>query len=226
MRAFVAALLLSGAPALAFAQQTPPPAQPQPATSPAPPLIRDRPARGIVIDARGSLARFGLRQPTAAALGVKTSDLPTPGLGFTAGAHLLLPLGRVSLGAGGEMMLARRSRQSVDADGEPSGPLLKSRAFSLSPQVSLNFGRANGWSYVSGGLGTVSFETWNDAGDRPDRRLRGLNYGGGARWFSSPHFAFSVDLRFYHMPLATATSTAPERAAQRLIVMSAGFSLK
>ena len=224
MRALAAALLLTGAPALVFAQQTPAPAPPQ---TTAEPVLRERPVRGIVIDARGAFGGFGLRTATATALGVTSADLPSPGLGFSAGAHLLLPIGRrVSLGAGGEMMLTQRSRQKVDQDGEATGPLLKTRAYSLSPQVSLNFGRARGWSYVSGGMGTTSFETWNDAGDRPDRRLRGINYGGGARWFSSPHLAFSVDLRFYHMPLAAATGTDPERAAQRLVVLSAGISLK
>ena len=24
-----------------------------------------------------------------------------------------------------------------------------------------------------------------------------LNYGGGARWFNSPHLAFTFDIRFY-----------------------------
>ena len=223
MRALAAALLLTGAPALAFAQQTPP-AQPQ---TTAQPVLRERPVRGIVIDARGSFGGYGLRPATATALSVTTADLPSPGLGFSAGAHVLLPLGaRVALGAGGEMMLTRRSRQKTDATGEPAGPLIKTRAYSLSPQVSLNFGRANGWSYVSGGMGSVSYETWDDAGERPERPLRGINYGGGARWFSSAHVAFSIDLRFYRMPLAAATSTAPERPAQRLIVISAGISLK
>jgi opacity protein-like surface antigen len=223
MRAF-AALLVAIAPATAFAQQTPPPGQPQVT---APPVIRDRPVRGFVIDARGSLAKFGLRPDTATALGVQAADMPGPGLGITAGAHVyLLPLGRVVLGAGGEVMLTARSRQKIDDKGEPSGPLLKSRAFSVSPQVSLNFGRATGWSYVSAGYGVTSWETWNDAGDRPDRRASGLNYGGGARWFFAPHVAFSLDLRFYRMPAAEATPIAAARPGQRLLILSAGFSLK
>lgn len=223
MRAATLALLLTGAPGLAFAQQ-PPAAQPQ---TTAEPVLRERPVRGIVIDARGAFGGYGVRAATATALAVTSADLPSPGLGFSAGAHLLLPIGRrISLGAGAEMMLTQRSRRKLDEDGEATGPSLKTRAYSLSPQVSLNFGRAAGWSYVSGGMGTMSFETWNDAGERPDRRLRGINYGGGARWFSSPHVAFSIDLRFYRMPLAAATGTDPERAAQRLIVISAGISLK
>ena len=224
MRAFVAALLIAAAPAAAAAQQQTPPPAPQ---TTAPPLLRERPVRGFAIDARASLGKFGLRPESAIALGVPASTLPGPGLGFTAGAHVyLLPIGKTVIGAGGEMMLTQKSRQDVDAEGDPTGPLLKSRAFSLTPQVSLNFGRATGWSYVSAGYGLASWETWNGAGDRPDRRLRGLNYGGGARWFSSPHFAFSVDLRFYRMPAAEATSTAAARPAQRLLMLSAGISLK
>lgn len=224
MRAFAAALLIAIAPAAALAQQPTPPTEPQ---ITAPPVLRERPVRGIVVDARGSLAKFGLRQETAAALGAATADLPGPGLGFTIGAHAyLVPLGKTVLGVGGEMMLARRSRQKVDALGEPDGPLFKSRAFSLSPQVSLNFGRASGWSYVSAGMGATSWETWNDAGECPDRRARGLNYGGGARWFARAHLAFSMDLRFYHMPAAEATATAPARPGQRLMILSAGVSFK
>jgi hypothetical protein len=171
MRALAAALLLAGTPTLAFAQDAPP--------ATARPVMRERSARGLVIDARGSFAGYGLRTQTATAFGVATIDLPSRGFGFTAGAHLLIPLGRVSFGAGGEMMLTQRSRERLDALNEPTGVVLKTRAFSLSPQVSLNFGRARGWSYVSGGIGVMSFETWDAANDRPERRLRGINYGGG-----------------------------------------------
>lgn len=221
MRAFVAALLVAGVPALAAAQQAP--------ASPAPPdLPESRPVSGFVVDARGALAKFGQRPLTAAALGVTPADLPGPGLGASLGAHVYpLRLGRVAFGVGGEVLLARRSRQKTDTAGEPVGAELQSRLFTFSPQVSGNFGHRNGWSYVSAGIGTASFETWPVDQDNPDRRVRAINYGGGARWFTSSRLAFTIDLRFYAVsPGLADDTTAAERPRARLMVISAGVSVR
>jgi hypothetical protein len=231
MRALAAALLLAAAPALAFAQQTPSPQTPPPA----PPVLVTRPVSGFVVDVRGVLGKFGQRPVTATELGVNASQLPGPGLGGTIGAHVYaLRIGPATLGVGGEIMLTRRSRQPTDTAGEPLGPNLKARAFSMAPQVSLNFGHRNGWSFVSAGIGTASFETWADSGampsggaqGRPDRRVRAINYGGGARWFSSSHLAFTVDLRFYAISPGLAAGELVERPRQRLMMISAGVSVR
>lgn len=226
MRALVAALLLAGAPALALAQQTPPPPPAQPTVVPAEPL--DRPISGFVLDARGVLAKFGQRPLTAAALGVQAKEMPGPGMGGSIGAHVyLFRMGRVALGVGGEVLIARRTRQPIDAQGEADGTPLKSRLFAISPQVSLNFGHRNGWSYVSGGLGSASYETWADTATMPERRVRSINYGGGARWFSASHVAVTIDLRFHAIAAGPAEGTTLiERPSQRLMVLSAGFSVR
>lgn len=220
MRAFVAALLVAGAPALAAAQQAPAP----------PDLPESRPVSGFVVDVRGALAKFGQRPLTAATLGVTAADLPGPGFGASIGAHVYpVRLGRVAFGIGGEMLLARRSRQKIDTAGEPVGAELQSRLFTFAPQVSGNFGHRNGWSYASVGVGTASFETWptDPDGDRPDRRVRVINYGGGARWFTSSHLAFTVDLRFYAVSPGLADDLTPtERPRARLMVLSAGLSVR
>ena len=235
MRAFIAALLVAGAPALAAAWQSPAsPAQPAAPASPAQPAIpaipvpAERPVSGFVVDARASLAKFGQRPLTAASLGVNAADAPGPGLGGSIGAHLYpLRVGRIALGIGGEVLLARRSRQPIDAAGEDKGPLLKARFFTFSPQVSMNFGHRNGWSYASVGMGTASYETWADTTDMPDRRVRAINYGGGARWFTSSHLAFTVDLRFYAVSPGLADTITPvARPRQRLMVLSAGASVR
>lgn len=214
MRALAAVLLLAGAPGLASAQH-------------AEPVIRTRPVSGFVIDARGVLARFGQRPTTAAELGATAAELPGPGLGGAIGVHVyVLRVKGVALGAGGELMIARRSRQPLDSAGKPDGPNLKARAYSLAPQVSLNFGHRTGWSYVSAGIGSASFETWAETGERPDRSVRAINYGGGARWFSSPHVAFTFDLRFYAISPGPASEARLERPRQRLMVLSAGVSLR
>lgn len=174
------------------------------------------------------LAKFGQRPETAAALGVNADDVPGPGFGVSAGAHVYpLRLGRVALGVGGEVMLARRGRQPIDASGEPDGPALTSRLLTFSPQVSANFGNRNGWSYVSLGMGTASFETWASEGENPDRRVRSINYGGGARWFMSSRLAFTIDLRFYAVPPGPADEANPiARPRARLMVLSAGVSAR
>lgn len=182
---------------------------------------------GFVIDARGLIGKFGRRAITAGSLGVNATDLPGPGLGGTLGAHVYpLRIGPVAIGLGAEVMLAQRGRQAVDAAGAPAGPPLKARAFSIAPQLSLNFGHRNGWSYVSGGMGPASFETWPETSERPDRQVRAINYGGGARWFSSPHLAFTVDLRFHAMAPGLATATLAERPRQRLMMLGVGVSVR
>lgn len=190
-------------------------------------MLLERPVSGFVIDARGVLGKFGQRPLTAESLGVPVTDLPGPGLGGTLGAHVYpLRIGRVAIGVGGEIMWTRRGRQPKDTAGEPAGPALKSSAVSMAPQVSLNFGHGNGWSYVSGGIGPGSFETWAETNERPDRSVRVINYGGGARWFQSRHLAFTIDLRFYAMAPGPATETLAERPRQRLMMLGVGVSAR
>lgn len=225
MRAFAAALLLAGVPGLALAQDAP-------GLPAAEPVIVSRPVSGFVVDVRGTLARFGQRPQTADALNVTAAELPGPGLGGALGLHLYpLRFKRVAVGIGGEVMLARRGRQPIDDAGEPEGPALSARALSIAPQLSLNFGGRDGWSYISAGVGRATFETWAETDTMPDRRVSALNYGGGARWFSSRHLAFTVDLRIYAIRAAEALASGGDaalasRPAQRLMVLSAGVSIR
>ena len=76
------------------------------------------------------------------------------------------------------------------------------------PQVSLNFGTSRGWSYIGGGVAFMRRATGDvdaEVADWP--RLTGIHYGGGARWFMSPHVAFMFDLRFYRIPEQAAEGT-------------------
>jgi hypothetical protein len=98
----------------------------------------------------------------------------------------------------------------------------------LSPQVSLNFGSRDGWSYLSAGLGLASFTT--ERKDAPvadaDSRTRALNYGGGARWFAREHLAFCFDLRFYKVNPQDAAPGRPGYGGRRIMTFSAGISIK
>jgi hypothetical protein len=99
---------------------------------------------------------------------------------------------------------------------------------SASPQLSLNFGRENGWSYISGGVGVAGFTS--EVVERPladaTARPRAINYGGGARWFTKKHLAVSVDLRFYAIDAQPPEIARPAFPAMRLMVISAGVAFR
>ena len=102
------------------------------------------------------------------------------------------------------------------------------RLTALSPQVSLNFGKRDGWSYLSGGIGWASLTTEFDdmPFEDPASRPRAINYGGGARWFAKKHLAFSLDLRFYAISPQEATVERPAVPRMTVMVFSAGISAR
>ena len=57
-------------------------------------------------------------------------------------------------------------------------------------------------------------------------RTRTLNYGGGARWFNSPHLAFTFDVRFYAISPREATTTVPGYPRAKFMVLSAGVAFE
>jgi hypothetical protein len=181
-------------------------------------------------DVRVAVPNFNEDADIAGALGVGLDNLPGRGLGLSGGAHWYLGrLGRVTLGLGGEILIARGSRTLEPADeGGPEGPSVTTRVSVVSPQVSLNFGTGRGWSYVTAGLGWAGFRT--ERADDPvaaaPSRPRVLNYGGGARWFAKEHLAFTVDLRFYAVNAQEAAAGRPVYPKTRLMVISAGVAFK
>jgi len=218
------AALLFGAclslPAIAAAQDQPPAIAP----------IDDR-IGPFVADARITMPRFKGSATVAESLGVTEDDLPGRGLGLVVGAYFYPVRGRsVALGIGGEYLLRARGSSTIEPTIEdgPDGPTIVTRMTSLSPQVSLNFGRKNGYSYLTGGLGFGSFTTELD--DSPvedaETRPRVLNYGGGARWFTRKRLAFSLDLRFYKMGAQEEAVERPAYPATTMMVFSAGISTR
>jgi hypothetical protein len=182
-------------------------------------------------DVRVALPRFPEDAATASALGLTSDNLPSRGLGVAAGVNVYpARLGKVALGIGGEWLVFSRGRKTLDpeTEGGASGPTVTTRFSVLSPQVSLNFGGRNGWSYVSGGIGWAALTT--ELEDSPvadaDGRTRAINYGGGARWFAKEHLAFTFDLRFYRINPQDATAGRPAYGGRRMMVFSAGMSLK
>lgn len=219
--AIVAALVLAAAPASA---QSPAPAQTSPAATP---QKKDSRIPLFVVDARGAFARLGQDATTATGLGATALELPASGIGAAAGAHAYVWRGQtMALGFGGEAIFARASRELLGTDGKATGKSINRRLRALSGNLSLNFGRRAGWSYLTAGIGPTSFESYY-AGTTPDGlRPASLNFGGGARWFNWEHLAFTADLRFYQTKPALATPNTAPRVRKNLIVFSGGIAIK
>jgi hypothetical protein len=191
---------------------------------------QQEPIGKFAADVRGVLSRFPSDAATATALGVTEANLPRRGLGLSAGAHVYpFRMGKITVGFGGEWVVSRGSDTAPPATaGGPDGPTVRTRFSAISPQASLNFGSRRGWSYVSAGIGRASFTTEREAtpvGDATSNP-RTIHYGGGARWFAQEHLAFTFDLRFYRIDAQEATATRPAFGGRRMLVLSAGISVK
>lgn len=189
-----------------------------------------RPLPIVAADLRAFYTGLGQDPVTAGDLGVAPGDLPARGLGGVAGVHLYPLRGRkMALGIGAEGTIARGRAQQTDATtGEPVGEAIEQRLISISPQISLNFGHREGWSYLSAGMGRLSFETFEGAlppSELPPTKST-INMGGGARWFFASHVAFTFDVRFYLTRPETASALFPGRQRSRLMVLSAGLGFK
>jgi hypothetical protein len=182
-----------------------------------------------VLDVRAFYSGFGQDPDTAADLVLTPDNLPKRGLGGVLGLHFY-PLRRQSfaLGIGGEGMLARATAQETDDEGVATGPRVEQRIQSLTPQISLNFGHRQGWSYLSAGMGPMTFATFlgtqPPVGLLPSKMV--INMGGGARWFPKRHVAFCFDVRFYLTRPEVQTPQYPGRARNRLVFLSGGIAFK
>jgi hypothetical protein len=181
-------------------------------------------------DARIAFPGYKEMPSVATELGVNPLDLPPRGLGLVLGAHVY-PVRKafVTLGVGAEMMTSGRSRtREGSEDGSSPALTVHTHFSSFAPQLSLNFGSKQGWSYISGGMGWGRLTTELAATPLPDAaaRTRVINYGGGARWFANPHLAFSVDLRFYSVNPQEASAGRPAFPRMTIVAMSAGISVK
>jgi hypothetical protein len=157
-------------------------------------------------------------------------NLPARALGIAVGAHWYpAHIGPMTLGVGAELMTAGRNRTLPAAEeGGTPGPTVHSQMTSVTPQISFNFGRRQGWSYISGGIGRTAFTAERQDAPLPaqEGRSKTYNYGGGARWFSKKHIAFSVDLRFYAVNAQEKTSLRPAFSRMTLMAFSVGMAFK
>jgi len=141
------------------------------------------------------------------------ASVPGRGFGGGVGGHIYpLQIGPARIGLGVDAMFARGS--TADAS---------STLITVAPQISANFGTSDGWSYLSAGIGTARLKL--DPGS-VSATVRSTNFGGGARWFLSDHVAFGFDVRMYFTRAEAGTSASASRQAARLMLLSAGVTIK
>jgi len=186
----------------------------------------------FVVDFRGAYSRSKVEPSVATDLGVESSNLPSRSWGAAAGAHIYFwHTKHITLGAGAEAVWAHGSRtnQITNADGTMSpGPTVRRHFRTIVPELSLNFGHRNGWSYISGGM-FGSSTLYVDRADAPAMdvpRRSTLSYGGGARWFANERIAFAVDFHWYSVAEMPLTATAVFQPRTTLLVLSGGIAIR
>jgi hypothetical protein len=171
---------------------------------------------------------MGSDATTADALGIEADQLPSGGLAFSAGVHTY-PFRRpgFAIGLGAEGVIAHAKKTGgTDANGNVT-PDLTRRLEGISGVLSLNFGGRDGWSYLSGGVGPLRFETTSslvEHGKAPATTT--LNAGGGARWFVNQHMAWGFDVRVYGTRPAQTTADSAGRDRMRVFVFAIGITLR
>lgn len=206
----------------------------------------------FVIDAHA--ATVGLPQaegwvPTVPA----TTELPGRYWGLGAGATVYpFRMGIITFGIGASLLKGSSTAETRVVTGSGDTAVTSVTAavhtgvINLMPQISINFGRRLGWSYISAGIGrsrvtsrtdpsritspaststpatTVSAspivvpEAWNQA----------LNFGGGARWFMKPRIGAGFDIRFVKLSSRSPTDILPSAKRTQMWNISAGISIQ
>jgi hypothetical protein len=169
-----------------------------------------------------------------------TTEVPSRGLGIDGGAHAIVLRGRtMSLGVGATFLIARSTTSTVTeptttAPNPAPLPDVETRLTVLAPQLSLNFGKRLGWSYISAGMGrgkvssTATLTGSADAVNAVDEWTRTINFGGGARWFVNDHLGVGFDLRWHRLGAKEATTGTPLITAPRqtMLVLGIGISVR
>jgi hypothetical protein len=203
-----------------------------------------------VVDVRGAITGFPQDAAIFSPVPIGTS-LPSLGTGIEFGAHVYpMGLGQMRLGIGVSALRLRGTTSPAAPDtGSAStssststvatAPDVDATLTTIAPQLSLNFGSAQGWSYVSAGVGRAHLRTGTsafgggqsgeaatvaqsvDSGSRTS-----INVGGGARWFAKTRLAFSFDLRLHVVAAANGGASAVAAPSMKLVVTSVGVSFR
>jgi hypothetical protein len=185
--------------------------------------ITPEPPGPYVIDLHGAMTK--IPQAAVEYPGVPPgTTVPARSFGAEVGAHVYpVALGHVRVGFGVAFTEVRGTAStpvsplagssSSDTSSLPPSsspvafPSIRTRERIIAPQVSLNFGTHDGWSYVSVGYGSVREITEAVYTSGPTTTAStthgAAEFGGGARWFLNTHLGVGFDLRFYRIPSAT-----------------------
>ena len=202
--------------------------------------VPEEPIGGYVFDVRGTLIPFARNVELAANRELPPLDTPGRGFGYDVGGHVyLFRLLGITFGLGASYHASTADQAPGERSANPDGPILRKQFSAISPQLSFNFGHRNGWSYLSGGLGSSRLALFPldpppDPANpmapllpgAPDQRSANtLNYGGGMRWFLNPRLAFTVDVRLYAISPLPELDDAPgsPRMTQMAINIGASF---
>jgi hypothetical protein len=167
------------------------------------------------------------------------SELPGRNWGVVVGGTVYpVKLGLVTFGVGASMMSAKGTGASTLTTGSGSTSTTKNLQVvhtgitSLAPQLSMNFGKKLGWSYLSLGLGRSKVSSRSDAlGATPGRTVpeawnSALNFGGGAKWFMKKHLGAGFDARFVKLASRSPSGVLPSAKRTQLWNISAGISIQ
>jgi hypothetical protein len=160
----------------------------------------------FVVDLRGVTG--GL--PTGAAYypAIITEDVVVPARGFGAdlGAHVYpLTIAGLRVGLGAEVVYTRGATAGEMLTDAGEREVVRSEAglLAVAPQLSVNFGTSDGWSYLSAGYGAARLRTRLERQDAAETLTSGwtgsINAGGGARWFIRPRLAVGFDVRLHRL---------------------------
>lgn len=195
------------------------------AQDPPPPIPR------VALDLRGTVPKFTTEEELANSRGIPVTELPGRGFGADIGLHFyLLKWKAVTFGLGGQLTLARavQSPRAASA-GVAAVQGLTERFTAVTPQLSFNFGDGDGWSYISGGIGSAQrtlVPLGSDISPMDELRLRTINYGGGARWFIKSRLAFTLDVRFHQTDPTVGLLGLPGAPRSTMLIIGAGASFK
>ena len=211
-----------------------------------PVLVLPAPSRPgpYVIDVRGSTV--GAPQAPRFYPTVPTGTLiPTRAFGFDLGGHVyLFQLGPARVGVGADLFRLRGTASppkpvtTGSATTPPPAPSARTTPditasiTTIAPQISLNFGNSTGWSYLSAGLGKAQVITERSSFDKGQAarlesgQVTSQNFGGGARWFTSDHLAFTFDIRFHLLSPGKPQGEIAGTPRTRIVSASVGISLR
>jgi hypothetical protein len=185
----------------------------------------------FVIDLHVVLPSFPDNPQLAESRGMLVSELPGRALGIYAAAHYYpFKWKAVTFGIGADLTLTRAHQGgTVDSTGATVTRATTEQFAYGSGQLSFNFGKGDGWSYISGGYGAGQWSLVPD-GTSPtdiDVEIQPIaNYGAGARWFIKRHLAFSFDVRIYAIVPKSSLPGYPAPPRTNLFSAGAGISYK